>query len=56
MYLLIDGLDEKQKETAKKILALLDGYTVEEAKTLLHSVGSDLPSLARLSGVSEIRP
>lgn len=52
MNLLIDELDEKQKETAKKILALLDGYTVEEAKVVLHSVSDDLQRIAKVTASS----
>lgn len=30
--------DEKQKETAKKIIALLDGYSYTDAQTIMLSV------------------
>lgn len=46
--LMVDMLDENQKETAKKIIALLDGYTVEEAKVVLHSVEDDLQRIAKV--------
>lgn len=49
---MVDMLNEKQKETAKKIIALLDGYTVEEARYVLHTVSEDLQRIAKVTGSS----
>lgn len=51
--LMVDMLKEKQKETAKKIIALLGGCTVEEAETILHSVGDDLKRIAKVTDSSK---
>lgn len=46
--LMIDSLPEKQKETAKKIAGLLDGYTCSEASLVLDCILKDLRILSRV--------